>query len=114
MGSALPGEILFYGPSPDGPRLNKGVTSPDLQLKDGNILTQEQQIVQERLKRLKQTAEDLKFGDLKDSDWPSSLSGQLPLIGNKTISYEQLYSIIGQRFHKCLFEKAKEIPDLAD
>lgn len=48
------------------------------------------------------------------SDKPKSCRHTEATINGKPISYEQMYNIVGRRFHECLDRSAKESPDLAD
>ena len=49
------------------------------------------------------------------NDYPKSTMGkEVPVINDKTISYDLLLNLLGMRFHECLKLESKEKPNLAD
>ena len=42
------------------------------------------------------------------------MNGHLPYLNGKTLSYEMLYNVIGQRFHECLLKQSESQPDIAE
>ena len=45
---------------------------------------------------------------------PGSINKEVPVINEKTVSYELLLNVIGRRFHTCLKRESEAQPRLAD
>ena len=49
------------------------------------------------------------------NDYPQSTMGkEIPVVNDKTISYDLLLNLLGRRFHECLQYESKVKPNLAD
>ena len=88
------------------------------------MIIKEQKVAQKRLLELEEAAErEIEFHKFDApysrvsvrNNYPlSSLNKEVPVINEKTISYELLLNLIGRRFHECLKRESQSKPDLAD